>query len=231
MKASLLLIAGIFVSIVLSAENELKNDAVVENEETSDQKNANEDRLAEVVESAFEEWEFRESVDDFTDETISIASVMTKEGSNVFSLFVNCRNNKSLNVGITGNYINPTEYQFRMRFDSYKPENLRFSEQNDVLFLDARQRGKQIFVKKLASASRLLIRFPQFRRPVDLDFPLSGAKESLISLANKCKTKIAAGSAKFRDNDGKKYGSFVDMLEDVTWVDRYSAWNKNTEED
>lgn len=54
-----------------------------------------------------QEWKHRIHTDDFTDEQVNVASVKIDAGDHQFDLFVNCRD-ETLNVGLTGTYINPT---------------------------------------------------------------------------------------------------------------------------
>lgn len=175
-------------------------------------------------------WQYRESQDDFTDERVSIASVRTTKGRHSFTLFVNCRTQSALNVGITGSYINPTTSSFPVRFDTNQPDTMKFNEQGDYLFLAASFKDEQIFIKKLTSATRLRVKFPQYPNDINLEFDLTGANTALVSMAKSCKTKISnTKSASFLDANGKKYISFVDMLEDEDWVSRYTPWNVQEE--
>ena len=175
-------------------------------------------------------WQYRESQDEFTDETVSVASVRTTIGRHFFTLFVNCRTQSALNVGITGSYINPTSTSFPVRFDTNQPDTLKFNEQGDFLFLAASFKNEQIFVKKLASATRLRIKFPQYPNDINLEFDLSGANKALLSMAKSCKTKISnSNNASFLDANEKKYPSFYEMLEDKDWASRYVPWKVQEE--
>lgn len=77
-------------------------------------------------------WTHKVSTDDFTDETVRIASVDYETGGQTYSLFVNCLDGESLNVGLSGTYINPTggewdgsqkRFEVPVRFDSDEPSN------------------------------------------------------------------------------------------------------------
>jgi len=194
-------------------------------------------------------WTHKVSTDDFTDETVRIASVAYETGGQTYSLFVNCRDRDSLNVGLSGTYINPTggeydgsqrRFEVPVRFDSDDPSNEELTEQGDVMFLTSaaarliakyaddpaelleqvNRRMRHIFVKKLAERSRLRIKFPQHQGPVVLDFPLTGAKEALLEVARGCGIPAEEGTAAFVDAEGNPYGTLADMLMDETWSGR-----------
>ena len=157
-------------------------------------------------------WTHKATTDDFTDETVRIASVDYETGGHTYSLFVNCRDGGSLSVGLSGTYINPTggeyddeqkRFEVPVRFDSDDPSDEELTVQGNVMFLTSRaarvvarllddpakdlaqinRRMLQIFVKNLADRSRLRIKFPQHRSPVVLDFSLAGARDALLEVA------------------------------------------------
>ena len=145
-------------------------------------------------------WSNRVSTDEFTDETIRVASVQYLAGQHRFSLFVNCRDgeNSTLNVGLSGTYINPTGgtwsssrrrnvYSIPLRFDSSDPTHEGFVEQGEVLFLLG---PEALFVKNLADSSRLRINFPQYGGVVMLDFSLVGARSALVEVVKGCSIPI-----------------------------------------
>ena len=197
-------------------------------------------------------WTHKVTSDDFTDETVRIASVDYETGGQTYSLFVNCRDSESLNVGLSGTYINPTggeyegsqnRFEVPVRFDSDEPSNEELTEQGNVMFLTSaaarliakysddpgglieqvNRRMRQIFVKKLADRSRLRIKFPQHQGPVVLDFPLTGAKNALLEVARGCAIPTEGGTRAFVDAEGKPYHTLADMLMDETWSGRMAT--------
>ena len=117
----------------------------------------------------------------------------------------------SVNVGLTGTYINPVGgewlhsrkyYGIPARFDDDEPIEEHFVEQDDVMFLamsplsfrllseslpedvdSIQKRILHMFVKRLADGSRLRMKFPQYKGPVVLDFPLDGSNDALLASA------------------------------------------------
>ena len=195
-------------------------------------------------------WEYDKVADTFTDEVVATASIDIELEEHTYSLFVNCRSSESLNIGLTGTYINPVGgvrvgdaelFNIPMRFDNDEPREEQLSKQGHVLFLtnplltlavegkplftpdeslEITGRVTQIFVKKLAAHDRLRIRFPQYQQSIVLDFPLTGALSALLKLASECKIPAAGGTGAFVDSDGNEYATLIDMLNDKTWHDR-----------
>ncbi|MDD9983802.1 MAG: hypothetical protein OXU81_21005 [Gammaproteobacteria bacterium] len=203
-----------------------------------------------------QDWTSSSTKDAFTDEEVWIANVSYKAGQHEFSLFVNCRDKDSLNVGLTGSYINPTgrdsrdNHTIATRFDSEEPKDRYFTQQGDVMFLDLPtllkgmiqetvpasyeptvRRLEQLFVKELADRSRLRIKFPQHGGDVVLDFPLKGAKDALFEVVQGCGTVAGEGTMAFLDAEEKLYKAFVDMLLDDTWQTRGVSYEELSDEE
>ena len=201
------------------------------------------------------QWATTLTEDDFTDEKIWLASVNHETGGQTFTLFVNCRDSETVNIGLAGTYINPTggeregsleRYTIPVRFDDNEVSEEEFTEQDNMLFLssavarliakladspnegqgdDASKGYKHIFVKKLADHSRLRIKFPQHKGDVVLDFTLVGAKDALLEAVNGC--QVAASDAPaFVDDDDNSYATLADLVLDDTWLQR---WKERTE--
>lgn len=141
-----------------------------------------------------------------------------------------------------------TLYTVPTRFDTEEPFDHEFVKQGETLFLgpgsaarlvatflddpDAEllvihTRVLQSFVKRLSAHSRLRVKFPQYQRSVVLDFPLAGASEALIPLAQECGVPAAEGTALFLDADGAPYATLTQMLQDDTWLARTAQSSKD----
>ena len=190
-------------------------------------------------------WTHEKTQDEFTDETVWIASVDDSADEQHFTLFVNCREGGPVNVGLTGTYMNPVGgkwagemkyYSIPTRVDDEKPIEHDFAEQGPTLFLTSNQqlrkllaelgesemnetiekRGRQILVKKLAEGNRLRIKFPQHGGAVVLDFPLNGSRVALLETVEGCAIPAAGGTDAFRDAEGTEYTTLAEMLKDAT---------------
>ena len=199
-----------------------------------------------------QEWTHMHSIDDFTDESIHVASISQTVNGHRFSLFVNCRDNTNLTIGIAGSYINPVgsvanapykTIKAPVRFDSHPPEDAYFHydpetgsllraynpESLDLLsslghqsVLQVIRRSDQIFAKRLTINSKIRVRLPQYLTPTTLRFPLAGAKDAILAVANGCGTKVEGGTHAFIDERGIPYNMFSEMLLDQGWGSRYS---------
>lgn len=194
--------------------------------------------------AAAQDWTHEMTVDSFSDEKIWVASVNREVGERQFILFVNCQDDGSVNVGLTGTYINPVGgewvnstkyYGIPVRFDDDEPFEEHFVEQGDVMFLAAsplirrylpeeiksiQKRILHMFVKNLADGNRLRMKFPQRQESVVLDFPLSGSKDALLAIVQGCGVAAAEGTKAFLDARGAPYATLADMLMDETWRSR-----------
>ena len=196
--------------------------------------------------SSAQSWEYDKVTDAFTDEVVSTASIDVELGEHTYTLFVNCRGSESLNIGLTGTYINPVGgdrvgeavlFDISMRFYDDEPREEQMSKQGDVLFLtnplqtltvggkllftpgessEITGRTTQIFIKKLADHARLSIKYPQYQQSVVLDFPLTEALDALLKLAGQCNIPAAGGTGAFVDSEGNEYSTLSDMLNDKT---------------
>ena len=203
--------------------------------------------LASAFASA-QEWTHGMTEDAFSDEKVWVASVHHQVGEQQFTLFVNCRVDGSVNVGLTGTYINPVGgewlhsrkyYGIPARFDDDEPIEEHFVEQDDVMFLamsplsfrllseslpedvdSIQKRILHMFVKRLADGSRLRMKFPQYKGPVVLDFPLDGSNDALLATVEGCGIAAAEETKAFVDAQGKPYATLADMLMDETWRSR-----------
>ena len=199
--------------------------------------------LASVLASA-QDWTHEVRVDAFSDEKIWVASVHHQTGERQVALFVNCRADGSMNVGLTGTYVKPVggeransrEYHgIPVRFDDDEPFEEHFVEQGDVMFLTMsplilrllpeevepiQKRILHMFVKNLADGNRLRMKFPQHQGSVVLDFPLAGSKDALLATVQGCGVTAAEGTKAFLDAHGAPYATLVDMLMDETWRSR-----------
>ena len=151
-----------------------------------------------------DEWNLEVRSDDFTDEKIWVTSAQSK-GIGDYIFFVNCRKSGSLNIGLTGRYINPTGGTWRdsrrvfripMRFDNDGPTSKWFAEQGRVMFLTLPpgldfssyliHREDYEFLELLARKQRMRIRFPQYKNPITIDFSLTGAKRTIAEALRGC---------------------------------------------
>ena len=159
---------------------------------------------------------------------------------------MNCRDKDSLDVGLTGTYINPTggdsadNHEIAVRFDNDEPVGKNFVQRDQSMFLyvstfvaglmtepevdEALMRVEQIFLKRIADGSRLRMKFPQHGGPVVLDFPLSGAKDAILEVVTGCGIEVATGVVQFLDADEKPYESVADLFSDKTWRARQVAY-------
>ena len=134
--------------------------------------------LASTLASA-QDWTHKMTKDAFSDEEIWVASVHHQVEGQQFTLFVNCRDDGSVNVGLTGTDIDPAGgeqvslrryHRIPVRFDDDESSEANFVEQGDVMFLavapvlltylpekaeSLQKRVPHLFVKKLADGSRL----------------------------------------------------------------------------
>ena len=188
-------------------------------------------------------WSSEVRIDDFTDEVVAVANVDIQHGRNQWTLFVNCRDDESLNIGITGSYVNPvggtrkgsqTIYDIPVRLDDGEVRELQFTEQGDTLFLvcppvicdlllemgdlegrnDVETRNSHIFLRGLSTHNRLRVKFPQYKGNVTLAFPLEGALHTLVHIARECGITSPGDTAAFVDAAGTPYETLADMLAD-----------------
>ena len=191
-----------------------------------------------------QDWTHEVTEDAFSDEKIWVASVHHQAEERPFALFVNCQADGSVNVGLTGTYLNPVGGEWAnsrkyhgipVRFDDDEPFEEHFVEQDDVMFLamsplirkllpeevePIQKRILHIFVKNLADGNRLRMKFPQHQGSVVLDFPLAGSKDALLATVQGCGVTAAEGTKAFRDAHGEPYATLADMLMDETWRSR-----------
>ena len=182
--------------------------------------------------------------DAFSDEKIWVASVHHQVGEHQFTLFANCRDDGSVNVGLTGTYINPVGGEWAnsrkyhgipIRFDDDEPFEEHFVEQDGVMFLamsplllrllpedveSIQKRILHMFVKSLADGNRLRMKFAQHQGSVVLDFSLAGSKDALLATVQGCGVAAAEGTKAFVDAHGAPYATLADMLMDETWRSR-----------
>lgn len=162
--------------------------------------------LASTLASA-QDWTHRMTKDAFSDEEIWVASVHHQVEGQQFTLFVNCRDDGSVNVGLTGTDIDPAGgeqvnsrryHRIPVRFDDDEPSEANFVEQGDVMFLavapvlltylpekaeSLQKRVPHLFVKKLADGSRLRMKLSQRNGTVVLDLPLTKSNDVLLAIA------------------------------------------------
>lgn len=191
-----------------------------------------------------QDWTHRMTIDAFSDEKTWVASVDHQVGELQFTLFVNCGDDGSVNVGLAGTAIHPingellgstTYYSIPVRFDDDEPGEEHFVEQDDVMFLAAapvllrylpekaepiHKRVLHRFVKSLSDGRRLRMKFSQQHGTVVLDFPLAGSKPALLAIVQECGIAAAEGTKAFLDAQGEPYATLADMLMDTTWRSR-----------
>ena len=199
--------------------------------------------LASTLASA-QDWTHKMTKDAFSDEEIWAASVHHQVEGQQFTLFVNCRDDGPMNVGLTGTDIrlldgeqahSRTYYRIPVRFDDDEPSEEHFVDQGDVMFLamaplfltylpekadSIQKRVVHRFVKILADRSRLRMKLSQPKGTVVLDFPLTGSSDALLAIVQGCSTVAAEGTEAFLDAQGTPYGTLADMLMDATWQSR-----------
>lgn len=196
--------------------------------------------LASTVASA-QDWTHRMTKDAFSDEEIWVASVHHQVEGQQFTLFVNCRDDDSVSVGLTGADIDPAGgeqvnsrryHGIPVRFDDDEPGEGNFVEQGDALFLvvplvvlrflpeeadKIQKRVARLFVKKLADGSRLRMKLFQRNGTVVLDLPLTDSKDALLAIAHGCGATAPDG---FLNAQGTPYATLADVLMDATWRSR-----------
>ena len=199
--------------------------------------------LASTLASA-QDWTHKMTKDAFSDEEIWVASVHHQVEEEQFTLFVNCRDDGPVNVGLTGTdvdlaggeQVNSRRYhRIPVRFDDNEPSEASFAEQGDVMFLaldpvflrylpeKAESLQKQVvhlFVKRLADGSRLRMKLSQRKETVVLDLPLTESKDALLATVQGCEAAAAEGGEAFLVAQGTPYGTLADMLMDATWQSR-----------
>ena len=181
-------------------------------------------------------WNQKISYDGFTDEPIWIAYNTLEIDDHWFTIFLNCRSQHSISVGIvatkpSSRHLNPSRSAFRVRFDDEKPRIWRFDKQQRAIFLDEEvPLHKYIFVKKMADANRMRIEFPTNERDFVLDYSMRGSRASLSGAAIGCESKLSVSLFpfvyfddelySFQDADGVIHLLLVDLLNDETWQAR-----------
>ncbi len=133
------------------------------------------------------EWEFNESVDDFTDETLTTAhAVVDNDVARGVHLFVRCIDGSDFNVYFAFGYLNLTGTP-KFRFDVEEPYSLRMGKSDSRKALFVPERDKVGFAHKLQANARLRVSLPYYNRgPVTLDIPLAGSSVPIGNVMEDC---------------------------------------------
>ena len=201
--------------------------------------------LISVPSAQAQDWKLHRTTDNSGRDVIWIASIQIVARHTDYEFYVSCRSSDEVIVAFSAPYVDPRAesylyYDFfamDLRFDGGEAKKTHFVRQQHVMFLSPsplmvelakydkrgvagiRAQQQQVFIKMLAAHRQLRVSFPHVDGSLVLKFPLNGAKEVLLTLAEHCGIHAAAGS-EFQDAEGKAYSTLVDMLRDDSWLSR-----------
>ena len=201
--------------------------------------------LINVPSAQAQEWKLHRSTDSSGEDVFWIASIRIVARHTDYEFYVSCRSSDEVIVAFSAPNVDPRAesylhydfYAMDLRFDDGDAKKAHFVRQQHVMFLNPsplmvelekfdkrglagiRAQQQQVFMKMLAEHDQLRILFPHMKGSLVLEFPLSGATEVLLTMAEHCGIHAAAGS-EFQDAEGKAYSTLVDMLRDDSWLSR-----------